>query len=90
MERMMTTKNYNRIALNGGDITDMEIVETYGLDPKLAGTPKINDAMLDVVYEQNVAAMIDNGMTEAKAKAEAGRMKAKAKHLLLQDLKKIK
>lgn len=79
----MTFKNMNRIAKAGGDITDMEIVEEYGLDPSLAGTEGINDAMLDVVYDKNVAAMIESGMSESKAKADAGRMRAKAKHLAL-------
>ena len=67
------------MAKSGGDITDMEIIEEYGLDPKLAGTPAINDAMLDIVYDKNMAAMVESGMSEGKAKAEAGRLRAQAK-----------
>ena len=74
----MTDKNI--IAMSGGDITDMELIEEYGLDPALAGKPAINDAMLDIVYQKNMAAMVDSGMSEGKAKAEAGRLRAQAKH----------
>jgi len=57
-------KNYNIMALRGAQLDDMEYVETFGLDPSLAYTPALNDAMLDVAYQQN----IDSGMEESKAK----------------------
>ena len=56
--------NYNIMALRGSNITDEEYVETFGLDPKLAGTPAINDAMLDMAMKQN----IDSGMDEGEAR----------------------
>ena len=61
----MTTssRNYNYLALNGTGVDDMEFVDTFGLDPNVAYTPAINDAMLDLVTTQN----IDSGMSESKA-----------------------
>ena len=58
----MTTssrRNYNELALRGQPIDDMEYVDEFGLDPKLAYTPQLNDAMLEVVYQQNLAAGVD-------------------------------
>ena len=61
----MTTssRNFNVMALRGQEIDDMEFVENFGLDPSLAYTPAINDAMLDLVMKQN----IDGGMDYKKA-----------------------
>jgi len=55
---------YNVLALRGADIKDQEYVEMYNLDPSVANTPKINDAMLDLIYNEN----IENGTEERKAK----------------------
>lgn len=55
--------NYNIMALRGATIDDMEYVETFGLDTELAYTPALNDAMLDVAYQQN----IESGMDESEA-----------------------
>ena len=55
----MTTsspKSYNYLALRGAGVDDMEFVEQFGLDPEIAYTPKINDAMLDITYQQNIDA----------------------------------
>ena len=62
----MTTssRNYNYLALRGTGVDDMEFVDTFGLDPNVAYTPGINDAMLDITYQQNV----QGGMSEDKAK----------------------
>ena len=64
----MTTssrKNYNNLALSGQDIDDMEFVEFHKLDPALAYTPELNDAILDKVMAEN----IEGGMDPQKAKA---------------------
>ena len=42
----------------------MEFVEQYSLDPSVAYTDKINDAMLQITYDQNIA----SGVPEEKAK----------------------
>ena len=78
-------KNYNALALRGQDIDDMEFVEQYGLDPKLAYTPGINTAMLDKVEVDNIDYYIKNGATEAEAKAMARNNRRSAES----DLKKL-
>ena len=63
----MTTssrKNYNIFALRGADIDDMEVVEQFGLDPKLAYTQELNAAAADAQMADNIA----NGMDEKEAK----------------------
>lgn len=47
-------KSFNPEALRGGQMDDMEIVETMGLDPAVAYTPAINTAMLDKVEKDNI------------------------------------
>ena len=61
----MTTssRNFNVMALRGQEIDDMEFIENFKLDPSLAYTPAINDAMLDLVMKQN----IDGGMEYKQA-----------------------
>ena len=61
----MTTssrKNYNYEALRGAGVDDMEYVEALGLDPAVAYTPKLLDAMLDLTYEQNIASGVSEEM----------------------------
>ncbi len=54
-----SSPNHNIIALRGGSVTDQEYVETFGLDPALAGTPGLNDAMLQKSYDDNISAGVD-------------------------------
>lgn len=71
--------NYNMASLMGNDeITDEEYVTEFGLDPALAGTPGINDAMLERVKESNIQYFVEDGMTqnEATEKAEGIRQQA--------------
>ena len=72
-------RNYNKLALAGDPTTDAEFAEQYGLDPALIGTPMINDAMLDIVYEKNIEGGIQAGLSEQEAKAKAGAAKMRAK-----------
>ena len=74
-------KNYNIMALRGANITDEEYVETFGLDPTLAHTPALNEAMLDMVMQQN----IDGGMEEKKAKQTRMSSAGNIKKLLAQN-----
>ena len=78
-------KNYNALALRGQDIDDMEFIEQFGLDPKLAYTPAINTAMLDKVEKDNMDFYIKQGKSdiEAKTMARNNRRTAEA------DLKKL-
>ena len=79
----MTTssRNYNYLALRGSGVDDMEFVDTFGLDPNLAYTPGINDAMLDLTMKQNM----DSGMSEKKAKEERSAAASNIKKLLAQN-----
>ena len=52
-------------------IDDMEYVEMFNLAPSLAYTPKINDAILNKVYDDNLAHFISEGMDESEAKSKA-------------------
>lgn len=76
---MKENKNYNRLALQGIDIDDMEFVKQFNLDPSVAYTPRINEVMLNRMYNKNVKGFISLGHPENKAKAEAGRLRAQAK-----------
>jgi hypothetical protein len=76
---MSQKKNYNRLALQGMDIDDMEFVKEYNLDASLAYTPALNDAMLEKVYELNIEELIEDGVDPQKARSEAGKRRAEAK-----------
>lgn len=61
--------NYNIFALQGDDETDdMDVVETLGLDPKVAYTPDINAAAIRKMYNENVDRYIGIGMPEVDAR----------------------
>lgn len=68
---MSDKKSYNVLALRGAEVDDMEYVDTYGLDPSVAYTPKINEVMLDRVYADNLKFYRDKGMEEGEARAKA-------------------
>ena len=59
MPQDTSSRNYNIIALRGGSVSDQEYVETFGLDPALAGSPELNTAMLNRVYQENIEAGVD-------------------------------
>lgn len=80
----MTTsspKSYNYLALRGAQVDDMEFVEQFGLDPSLAYTPKLNDAMLNQSMQDN----IDAGMDEAEARQKRDLHAKGIKKLLAQN-----
>ena len=60
---MAEKKSYNYLALRGAPVDDMEYVETFGLDPSLAYSNKINEAML----EYNFNRAVDKGMDPEEA-----------------------
>ena len=68
---MSDKKSYNVLALRGAAVDDMEYVETYGLDPSIAYTPKINDVMLDRIYADNLKFYREEGSEESVARAKA-------------------
>ena len=73
-------KNYNVMALRGIAIDDMEFVKELRLDPALAYTPKLNEVILNKMYQDNVESFqLFEDMKEGDAKREAGRLRATAK-----------
>ena len=70
-----SSRNYNILALRGANVTDQEYIETFDLDPALAGTPALNDAMLEKMYKEN----IDNGVDKDKAKGNMMRASSDVK-----------
>jgi hypothetical protein len=83
----MTKKNFNALALQGFEMDDMEYVKQFNLAPSLAYTPKLNDAMLERVYTENVNSFIKLGNKENAAKMKAGRLRANAKKEIAELLK---
>jgi hypothetical protein len=69
-------KSYNIVP----GIDDMEYVEMYNLDPSLAYTPEINEAILSKVWDDNYAGALAEGLSDeeamahAEAQRESGRM----------------
>ena len=76
---MPKQRNYNKMALQGWNVDDMEIVEQFNLDPALAYTPQLNDVMLDKVYDENYEGYVKNGHTEKEAASMAGKARSEAK-----------
>jgi len=72
--------NVNRFAQQGVKFSDNDFIETFGLDPALAGKEELNTVMYNLMYDKNVKHMQQyEGMTEKQAKVEAGRMRKEAK-----------
>jgi hypothetical protein len=61
-------KNYNMFYLQGDiETTDMDVVETMGLDPQVAYTPSINDAAIRKMHKENYENYIADGMDPKRA-----------------------
>ena len=75
---MADKKSYNHLALKGAPVDDMEFVEKFNLDPSVAYSNKINEAMLDMVHKENFEHFMEGGMSEkdAQMKADANKMDA--------------
>lgn len=74
---MSEKKSYNIMRHDG--IDDMEYVEELGLDPALAYTPEINEAIIEHVAAENFAGYIAQGMEPEKAEALANDLANKAR-----------
>lgn len=69
MPSQLPLQNYNLFYLQGDDeTTDMDVVETMGLDPKVAYTPSINDAAIQKMYYENIDSYVARGMDEEAAR----------------------
>jgi len=68
MKKTLPLTNYNIFALQGDyETTDMDVVETMGLDPDVAHTPDINEAAITKMRRVNYQGYLDRGMTPDKA-----------------------
>jgi len=86
---MVKNTSFNVMALQGADIDDMEYIEEFNLDPKLAYTPGINDAMLSLVRDDNLTFFRSEGDTEKEALRKANEYHSSAKSSIKQLLNKI-
>jgi len=70
-------KNVN--PLRGLGIQDLDVCQEFGLPDYLAGNPKLNQSMADLMYEKNIKSLQQyENMSLNDAKREAGRMRKKA------------
>lgn len=61
-------RNYNIFALQGdNETTDLDVVETLGLDPAVAYTPSINDAAISKMRQDNFKQYKEQGMDDKAA-----------------------
>ena len=83
-----TMKNYNIFALQGDTkTTDLDVCETLGLDPELAGTPRINDAAIAAMKQQNYEGYLANGYSDTEAQSMASAKATAAKQLVADAMK---
>lgn len=74
---MSEKQSFNIMRHDGVD--DMEYIEELGLDPTLAYTPEINDAIIDHVAAENYAGYIDRGIEPDEAEKMANVLAKKAR-----------
>jgi len=67
----MENKNYNRLALLGWDIDDLEIVKEYELDESIAYTPRINEEVINFNYQRNYIEYQRLGLPDDEAQRRA-------------------
>jgi hypothetical protein len=73
-------QNYNIFALQGDtETTDFDVCQTLGLDPKLAGTPDINEAAIKAMHRENYNGYIDRGMDSDSALSLADQLADEAR-----------
>jgi hypothetical protein len=84
----MAKKSFNRLALLGMDVDDMDFVKEFNLNPNVAYTNAINDEMLNLMYNENVDGYMLMGDTRDAAQSKAGRHRAKGRNEINKLLKK--
>jgi len=75
-------KNYNYLALQGWEVDDMDIIEEWGLDIKLAFTPQINDAYLDALYKVTLENYLASEVNEEYATQKANEIYQETKCMI--------
>jgi len=85
---MAEYKNYNLFALQGDtETSDADVCESLGLDPLLAGTPKLNEAAINKMHKENYNEYINRGVSESEAAQLADSLAATARLRVKQALK---
>ena len=65
---MKQYQNYNIFALRGDkETSDMDVCTNLGLDPKLAGTPDINEAAIRKMHKDNYEGYLTKGYSPDEA-----------------------
>jgi hypothetical protein len=73
-------KHYNIFALRGDTMTtDQDVCDTMGLDPRLAGSPEINEAAIKKMHRENYDGYVARGMDPETALSEADKQANKAR-----------
>lgn len=74
-------------------VKDSDFVSQYGMPEEFAGTPKVNDFMVNKAYEDNVSAEmqlnLDAGMDNKEATAKATSTAKKVRDEVMQNIAKI-
>jgi len=68
MKKMNDKSNWNRLALQGIEIDDMDFVREFNLDPSIAYTPKINPELIRAMRDRNLSEGRRQGMPEDKVR----------------------
>jgi len=71
------------------DVDDMELARLYNLDPAIAYTPAINNAIVNAQYAETYKTLMAQGMSDKKAKQTASEHRAEANKRVAASLKKL-
>jgi len=72
---MSELKHYNLFALRGDtETTDQDVCSTFGLDPRLANTPAINDAAIKAMHRENYESYLERGIDSNSALSLADKL----------------
>ena len=84
-------KEHNIMSAHG--ITDQEYIDEFGLDPAIANTPEINEAMFEMTYQGNLVAeeeaLLEAGETPEVAKREAKKISGRLNQDARRALKRV-
>lgn len=74
-------KNYNIFALRGDtETSDYEVCDSLGINPRLAGTPAINDAAISKMQRENYQGYLKQGVPESVARSRSNKAADALRH----------
>jgi len=71
------------------DVDDMELAKIYNLDPAVAYTPAINNAIVNAQYAETYKELVAQGVPDKKAKQTASEHRAEANKRVTASLKQL-